>query len=459
MQQFAFALAEEGETLDLDIYSVIGESFWFDSVSAKQVRRRLRESKAKTINVRINSEGGDVIDAADIYDQLKSHSARKVMRVGGLAASAASYILMAGDEIIVGPGAWIMIHNPWGGASGKPDELRDWADVLDKMRDQLAAVYAARTGLPKDKVVELMAAETWLTAEEALNLGFADRIDSGEVATKQSSKARARAQSCFAAASIRDFKNVPPAVLDLVANARRELEQARTPPTPAPQTDPHPSPGARAEQQPPTGDKEKNMAFPKALIAALSIGEDADEAAAVAAVNKLKASAKVGSEIETLVGAAGPAALGAVRALKASQEANAELGNKVAQLQAVNARRDFEGARDQGLKDRKLTPATAKLYSDRFEACLKDESVDADARAANASAIVEDLKGFLAVAPRVVAVSLGGPPPTSGESSGPMQHNGKAFEAMNGIERKRLKDENPELYASMREDAVARGAI
>jgi hypothetical protein len=147
-----------------------------------------------------------------------------------------------------------------------------------------------------------------------------------------------------------------------------------------------------------------------------------------------------------------------VRALKAWQEANADLGAEVAKLKIVNARRDFEAARDQGLKDKKLTPATAKLYADRFDAPIKDELLDSDAKAEKACAVVADLKGFLNVAPRLGGGAIiSQPGPVS--SDAPPQHNGKSFEQMQPREWVALKRDNPDLYQTMREDASARGVI
>src|SRR5262245_7199415 len=101
MGNFAFALAGDGtETLELDIYSVIGESFWFDSVSANYVRRKLKENaKAKLIKLRIHSDGGDTFDAQAIYSDLQAHGARVEADITGLAASAATLIAMAADKI------------------------------------------------------------------------------------------------------------------------------------------------------------------------------------------------------------------------------------------------------------------------------------------------------------------------------------------------------------------------
>ena len=205
------------------------------------------------------------------------------------------------------------------------------------------------------------------------------------------------------------------------------------------------------------------MALPKSITTVLNLAEDADENAVVSAVNKLKTSASVGTQIEQLLGAAGPAALGAVRALQEERNNNTQLASEVAKLKIVNARREFEGLREQGTKALKLTPAISKLYNDRFEAAIKlseGEGGDADLAAAKASEVCADFKGYLAVAPRVVNANVRAPADGSQAGDGsPILFEGKRFEELKPMQQKRLKDSNIELYNSMREDAQARGAI
>ena len=149
----------------------------YSSVSAKSMRDVLARSKdAKTLNVNIHSDGGEVIEGLAVYNMLKAHPARKVVSIGGIAASMASVIAMAGDEIIMPENSWMMIHNPWGGACGESDDMRRVADVLDGMRDQLANIYAARTAQPVADVLAAMAKETWMTAAEALALGYCTAV-------------------------------------------------------------------------------------------------------------------------------------------------------------------------------------------------------------------------------------------------------------------------------------------
>lgn len=161
---------------DLYIYDAI---HWF-GVDVNELVDQLRRVTASTLNVRINSPGGDVFDGVAIYNALVRHSARVVVHVDGLAASIASVIAMAGDEIRMHPGSMMMIHDPWMFAIGPADEMRAAADLLDKVGRSIASLYQERTGLPRDEISALMAAETWMDPEEAREKGFADQVDEGE---------------------------------------------------------------------------------------------------------------------------------------------------------------------------------------------------------------------------------------------------------------------------------------
>lgn len=207
-----FARGDGSNALELDIYDYVDT---WGGVSARGVRNFLRaNAKAQNIRVRINSDGGDVFEGFAIYDLLKEHQARVEVSVDGLAASIASVIAMAADDIEIASQGWMMIHNPWGGVRGGAEDMRRWADVLEKMGDQAAAIYAERTGQTKAKVLELMSAETWMDAAQAKDLGFVDRV---RAMKKQQPKAAARA---FAMMRIDDFANVPSALRDAVINSR-----------------------------------------------------------------------------------------------------------------------------------------------------------------------------------------------------------------------------------------------
>ena len=167
---------------EIMIYDAIGADFWGDGVTAKGFDKDLKAlGSPKKITVRINSGGGDVFDGVAIFNTLARHPARKVVEVDGLAASAASVIAMAGDEIRMGEGAFLMIHNAWGFAMGNAAEMRRTATLLDSVSGQLAEIYARRTGRKAAEVVRMMDAETWMDAETAIAEGFAERRSDSSV--------------------------------------------------------------------------------------------------------------------------------------------------------------------------------------------------------------------------------------------------------------------------------------
>lgn len=168
--------AKGPKAAELLIYEDIGEG-WFGGLSAKQFAEDLKAlGTLDELDVRINSYGGAIFDGFAMYSTLARHRARKTVHVDGVAASSASVIAMAGDEIRVAANGFVMIHNPWGFAQGYADELRKQADLLDQVRGAIAGVYTARTGQSVEKVLELMDAETWMGADDALALGFADQV-------------------------------------------------------------------------------------------------------------------------------------------------------------------------------------------------------------------------------------------------------------------------------------------
>ena len=159
----------------LYIYGTVG----YD-IDADYVRVALDEAEGE-LELRINSGGGDVFEGNSIYALLNSWKNREGNRltiyVDGLAASIASVIAMAGTEVIMSANSLMMIHNPWTpAAAGDAADLRETANVLDKVRDTILSVYADRTGLDRETIGNLMDEETWLSAEEAINFGFADRV-------------------------------------------------------------------------------------------------------------------------------------------------------------------------------------------------------------------------------------------------------------------------------------------
>jgi ATP-dependent Clp protease protease subunit len=161
---------------ELVLYGDIGES-WFGGVSAKQVNDDLKAlGDVNTINVRINSAGGDVFDGLTIYRRLVDHKAKIIVHVDGLAASIASVIAMAGNEINIGESALLMVHNAWGVAIGTSDDMRTMGSLLDTTTASIRDVYVARTNNSAEKITGWMDAETWFTAAEAVDAGFASSV-------------------------------------------------------------------------------------------------------------------------------------------------------------------------------------------------------------------------------------------------------------------------------------------
>jgi ATP-dependent Clp protease, protease subunit len=181
--------AEKGSNeAEIFIYDAIVsdelEAEWFGGVAAQPFVKALRGIDAETIHLRINSPGGSVFAARAIEQALREHKARIVAHIDGLAASAATFIAMAADEIVMAPGALFMIHKAWTMTYGNADELMTEAALLEKIDGTLADTYAARTGKKADEVLDLMAAETWFSAQEAVDAGFADRIADSEPKAK-----------------------------------------------------------------------------------------------------------------------------------------------------------------------------------------------------------------------------------------------------------------------------------
>ncbi len=152
------------------------------------------------IDLRLNSPGGSVFDAVAIYNALKRHAGDITVWIDGIAASAASYIAMAGDTIVMPENAFLMIHDPSGLVMGTAEDMRSTAEALDKVKGSLIQGYAAKSGKSDDEIAALMAAETWLDAKDALDLGFIDRI--------------AEPVKLAASFDVARFRNAPPELVD-----------------------------------------------------------------------------------------------------------------------------------------------------------------------------------------------------------------------------------------------------
>lgn len=158
------------------------EIYIFDSIgrfgiSADAFIRDLNKVNAKAITLKLNSEGGEVFDGLAIYNAVKLHKAHVTVYVMSLAASAASFIAMAGDRVVMAPHSQMMIHDASGLCIGPASDMRQMADFLDKSSDNIASIYADRAGGTKDEWRDKMRAETWFTDREAVDAGLADLVD------------------------------------------------------------------------------------------------------------------------------------------------------------------------------------------------------------------------------------------------------------------------------------------
>ena len=169
----AFENAGTGEKrATIHLYDSI--SYWSGN-DARTFQRKLAEIKAETIELRINSPGGSVFEGVTIYNLLIAHPARVEVHIDGLAASIASVIALAGDEIHIAENAMMMIHDPSGGAWGYAEDLRKIADVLDRLKDAILNTYVTATGGDRNELARMMKEETWFTADEAVTHKFASR--------------------------------------------------------------------------------------------------------------------------------------------------------------------------------------------------------------------------------------------------------------------------------------------
>lgn len=167
--------AESGDA-SISIYDAIGESWDGAGVTSKRIGAALRAIGENPVTVNVNSPGGDFFEGVAIYNLLREHKAKVTVRVMGLAASAASIIAMAGDEILMGDGAFLMIHNAWAVAIGNRHDMAQAAQHLEPFDAAMASVYASRTGLSVAEVSTLMDKETWINSAQAVEDGFATGV-------------------------------------------------------------------------------------------------------------------------------------------------------------------------------------------------------------------------------------------------------------------------------------------
>jgi ATP-dependent protease ClpP protease subunit len=257
---YRFRNQSDPAVAEIQLMGIIGD--WIDEyygfgdvVTAKQFVQDLAAlpETVKTIRVLINSPGGDVFAGITIANALRMQSQEKGRTVEtyveGLAASAASIVLMGGDRVVVADNALVMIHNPWTYAMGTSSEMRKAADQLDAIRDALVATYQWHSPLSADEIVALMDAETWMDAQEALAQGFATEVAEGMRAAASldtRAVAKLKVPDRFAA-RVAELTTPRADDAEPVPTPADPAEEPPTPePTPAPDPDPAPAGGPQA---------------------------------------------------------------------------------------------------------------------------------------------------------------------------------------------------------------------
>ena len=175
-RQFWNWVRNEDGTRILTIDGVIAEESWFDDdVTPKLFREQLNAGTGDIV-IWVNSPGGDCVAASQIYSMLMEYKGNVTVKIDGIAASAASVIAMAGTEVLMAPTSLLMIHNPLTVAIGDSEEMQKAIAMLDEVKESIINAYELKTGMSRAKLAHLMDAETWLNAQKAIELGFADSM-------------------------------------------------------------------------------------------------------------------------------------------------------------------------------------------------------------------------------------------------------------------------------------------
>lgn len=196
---------------EIYIYDEIG--YW--GVTARQFVNDLKAlGDISHINLHINSPGGDVFDGIAIFNALKHHGAAITVHIDGLAASMASVIAMVGNPVIMPENTMMMIHKPWGFAGGDANDMRDYAELLDKVESVLIPAYAEKTGKSPDEIATMLEDETWMDGKECVAMGFADQVTPS-----------LQAMACIQSKRIEDFEKMPKSIRNMLTPPRATTQR------------------------------------------------------------------------------------------------------------------------------------------------------------------------------------------------------------------------------------------
>lgn len=194
-----YRFVDKVDTAEVYLYGVIGEDFWGEGNSAKGFVQQLAESSPKPLDIHIDSGGGDVFDGFAMASAIQRYEGETTAYVDGLAASAASYVAIVCDNVRMNDYAWMMVHRASTCAYGNVDELLNVANRLESIDATIADIYAKRTGIDRADIVAAMEAETWLSAQDALDGGWCTEI----IETEQ------RMAACVDDETARNYRNRP----------------------------------------------------------------------------------------------------------------------------------------------------------------------------------------------------------------------------------------------------------
>lgn len=389
-----------------------GEIFIYDEISpwgvgANDFARLLGELRfqgVRSLNIHINSPGGDVFEGVAIYNLIRQFDGVRTVFIDGLAASIASVIALAGDRIVCAPNAMMMIHDPYCFTVGNAAEIRAQADMLDQVAAVMVGTYAERTKQAPDDLRRWMADETWMSATTAKERGFVHEI-TGEKAPEADPLLVPAASASFRL--LEKFKKTPAALRAATTTPAMERPESLPAPT---------------EVRP-----------MKTVLAALALSLDATEADALAAVNARLAREK---ELLALTGrdTAGEA-LGVVQGWKQGAEQAQALADKLATIEASTRETEVVALVDGAEKAGKLVPA-------QRDWAIKLGRKD-----------VGELKAFLETAPKIVTLNdeKKAPAPTGGNAAFPTK-----WEDMEPKQKAELHHSNPDLYKALKADYAAR---
>lgn len=430
-----------GGMLQIMVYGDVFADFFGEGVDAKNIVDVLNENPdVAEIEVRINSVGGSVFDGLAIYNNLRQHAAKKHVFVDGIAASIASVIAMAGDTITMASGSMMMIHNASIHSGGNKGDHARTVEVLTSMDGEMAAIYAAKTGRTDAAMLDLMAAETWFTADEAVAAGLAT-----DIFQLPEDELQAVARLDFSRCGYLKIPGHiagPNALVNSAGIVVGWTAGAHPTPITAVTTDNGSTWRTTQTTAPTPAPTETNDM--KILAQAAGLKSDATDAEIVAKISTLKTRSASASEavakadalqaqltvLTAAIGCEGDAALGTIKALQVSHATVEEVTAKLAAIESATEVDAHAALVKQGKADGKLTADLAKFYADQPSAALK---------------------AFLAIAPKVVPMTEHTSPDdkTGSGDSELLAHKGKTYIDMSGNEKQALIRDEPELAKRM----------